>query len=57
MIDFDDVCFSYGEKEIFSNLTFHIGTGERVALRGESGCGKTTLLRLIMGLKRSGVER
>ena len=56
MIDFGDVCFSYGEKEIFSNLTFHIGTGERMALRGESGCGKTTLLRLIMGLEtqRSG---
>lgn len=52
MIDFDRVCFSYGQKEVFRDLTLHVGTGERVAIRGESGCGKTTLLRLVMGLER-----
>ena len=52
MIDFDRVCFSYGEKEIFRDLSLRIGTGERAALRGASGCGKTTLLRLIMGLEK-----
>lgn len=52
MIDFDRVCFSCGEKRVFQNLSFHIAAGERAALSGESGCGKTTLLRLILGLER-----
>lgn len=52
MIDFDRVCFSYGQKEVFRDLTLHVGVGERVAVCGESGCGKTTLLRLVMGLEK-----
>ena len=52
MIGFDRVCFSYGQKEVFRDLTLHVGAGERVAIRGESGCGKTTLLRLVMGLEK-----
>lgn len=53
MIEFKNVSFSYGEdihsggiKDI--NLT--VGTGEFVLLCGESGCGKTTITRLINGL-------
>lgn len=52
MIDIDRVCFSYGQKEVFRGLTLHVGAGERVAVCGESGCGKTTLLRLVMGLEK-----
>ena len=52
MIDFDLVSFSYGEKAVFRDLTLHVGAGERTALRGASGCGKTTLLRLVMGLEQ-----
>lgn len=51
MIDFQDVCFAYpGENNILSNLSFHINEGERVALIGANGAGKSTILKSTLGL-------
>jgi phospholipid/cholesterol/gamma-HCH transport system ATP-binding protein len=50
MIVFDKVCFSYGSRQIIKDLSFSINSGERVAILGGSGEGKTTILKLIMGL-------
>jgi cell division transport system ATP-binding protein len=47
LINFDKVAFSYPHKEIFSDVNFRIDKGEFVFLIGESGTGKTTLLRMI----------
>lgn len=47
MISFNKVYFSYPAKEIFREITFSIDKGEFVFLIGESGTGKTTLLRMI----------
>lgn len=47
MISFNKVSFSYPQKEIFKDIDFEIGKGEFVFLIGESGTGKTTLLRMI----------
>ncbi len=44
---FDEVQFSYGEKEILKNINLEIKKGQTVALVGPSGGGKSTLVDLI----------
>ena len=41
---------TYGDKEVFHDLTFDVAEGEIVSIVGPSGCGKTTLLRCVVGL-------
>ncbi len=53
MIKFDNVSFSYGKKQILENLSLSIGFGETVCFFAPSGFGKTTVLRLIMGLEKA----
>ncbi len=50
MIQFDHVSFSYGAKHVLKELSFSIGPTERVAILGGSGDGKTTILKIILGL-------
>jgi len=52
MIEFDRVSFSYGTQRILKDVSFSINADERVAILGESGGGKTTVLKLILGLIR-----
>ena len=44
---------NYGFNSVLNDLSFDIQTGQRVALIGRNGCGKTTTLRLIMGIERA----
>jgi phospholipid/cholesterol/gamma-HCH transport system ATP-binding protein len=50
MIEFDDVVFSYGSRTVLKNISFSIRADEKVAILGGSGEGKTTVLKLILGL-------
>src|SRR6201996_758635 len=40
---------SYGVKPLFSNITFHIEEGDKIALVARNGSGKSTLLRILAG--------
>lgn len=42
------VTYKGAEEPAFSNLTFSIKRGERIALHGENGCGKSTLIKMIL---------
>jgi ABC-type multidrug transport system fused ATPase/permease subunit len=51
-IRLDDVSFSYpnAETEVLANISLYLRKGEKVALVGENGCGKTTLVKALTGL-------
>ena len=42
---------SFGIREIFSNVSFTIRQGERLALVGPNGAGKSTLMKCILGIE------
>ncbi|MDR1262927.1 MAG: ABC transporter ATP-binding protein/permease [Oscillospiraceae bacterium] len=51
-VEFDDVYFKYPgtDKEILRGLTFRVQPGEKVSIVGENGEGKSTMVKLLLGL-------
>lgn len=47
MIHFEKISKNFKSNKVLNNVTFSIDTGQLVAIIGESGCGKTTLLKMI----------
>ncbi|MEG0387273.1 MAG: ATP-binding cassette domain-containing protein, partial [Niameybacter sp.] len=43
----------YGEKQVCQNVSFRVEKGQRVALRGSNGCGKSSIIKLLMGIEMS----
>ncbi len=50
-IEFIDINKSYGDNRVLKNINLSIGKNEFATLLGSSGCGKTTLLRILAGLE------
>ncbi len=49
IVEISDLHFSYGERNILNGINLNIQRGKVAAILGASGCGKTTLLRLVSG--------
>lgn len=51
-ISFSHVCYRYKEDERFNleDINFSLKSGQRVAIVGKNGCGKSTILKLLVGL-------
>ena len=48
-VDIENVEFSYvKEKELIKDLNLHVSPGQRIAIVGPTGCGKTTIINLLM---------
>ena len=53
VLDIDSLGKSYPGNPLFSDVYIHIDRGERVAVIGNNGTGKTTLLKILTGLERA----
>ena len=53
MLKIDNISFSYGEKQILKDFSLTVNQNDHLWIFGESGCGKTTLIRLILGLEKA----
>jgi phospholipid/cholesterol/gamma-HCH transport system ATP-binding protein len=52
LIEIENVAFGYGDRQILKGISLQVPRGSVVGIMGGSGCGKTTLLRLIGGQER-----
>ncbi len=49
-VDLEDIHFAYRDEPVLRGVTLHVAPGEKVALVGASGGGKSTLVQVILGL-------
>lgn len=49
-VEFRNVTFGYDERKFLKQLSFQVKQGERVTLMGRTGAGKSTILKLLLGL-------
>ena len=57
IIHLEHVSKSFGEQKVLDDISLDIREGEILTVIGRSGCGKTTLLRLINGLQKPDTGR
>ncbi len=49
LLEFSNLEINYGNKKICPPVSFALGQGERIALQGKNGCGKSSVLKLALG--------
>ena len=53
ILEVNNLSFSYSKKEILNNVSFKLDEGEIVAILGKNGVGKTTLLEILLSIKKA----
>lgn len=56
LVQFTDVSIYYGEKLAAKDVSFEVCRGDRIALSGRNGCGKSSVLKLLLGVKEGTVS-
>lgn len=52
LLECQNLCKSFGQKEVLKNVSFEIDEGDILAFIGPNGSGKTTTIKLILGLQK-----
>jgi len=52
-LSIENISKSYGEVELFSDISFGINEGQKIAFIAKNGTGKTTILNIIAGIDSS----
>lgn len=53
LLRLSNITKSYDGREVLADISLELRTGDMLLLRGASGCGKTTLLRILLGLTKA----
>lgn len=53
ILEISEISKAFGETKVIRSLSFNVARGEFLTVLGSSGCGKTTLLRIICGLEEA----
>ncbi|MCD7964926.1 MAG: ATP-binding cassette domain-containing protein [Clostridiaceae bacterium] len=56
-LEIRNLCKTFDGKEVLKNISFDVKKGEFLGVLGLSGCGKTTLVRILIGLEKKIQER
>lgn len=54
LLNLENVCFTLENKQLLNNVNLHLNAGEKVALVGASGSGKSLIAKMILGLQPAG---
>jgi lincosamide and streptogramin A transport system ATP-binding/permease protein len=49
LIEISNLCVFYGKNKVCENINFTVENGDRIQIKGRNGCGKSSILKLILG--------
>ena len=53
MVSVEAISVEFSGKSLFTNVSFVINKGDRIALMGKNGAGKSTMMKIIAGVQKA----